>query len=299
MTKLLLPVFVAGLFVCQIEICHAADPGNATAYTALRSMGKSLGADTLNHVVEVTGRGGTPQPSTWRIVITEGSRGTREVKVSGARVVSQKVSSQGSSLKPIRLEDLNLDSSGAFEAANTQARKSHVPFTALDYSLRVSDASNKPVWDLELLNEGGAHVSSVHLAANDGKLLSVSDQTPSQTATVRPLVSANADHDSVQPTRVSPSRNTTTTTTTTYDTVRTRTPPTRDEEYDRRESSQSTQGGFFSRAGRTLDRTTDAVSDTVSRTGQAVDRTMRRTGTKLQRFFTGQGGQDSESFRPD
>ena len=190
-------------------------------------MGKSLGADTLNHVVTVTGRGGTPQPTTWRIVIAEGERGTREVKVSGARIVSQKVSSQVSPLKPIRLEDLNLDSSGAFDAANAQARKSHVPFAALDYSLRVNDASNKPVWDLELINDGGTHVGGVRLAAHDGKLLAVNGLTPGQTTTVRPLVSANADHDSVQPTQVSPSRHTTTTTTTTYDIAHTTTPPAR------------------------------------------------------------------------
>ena len=52
------------------------------------------------------------------------------------------------------------------------------------------------------------------------------------------------------------------------------------------------EGGFFSRAGRTLDHTTDAVTDTVSRTGHTVDRTVRHTGTQLQRFFTGRGVSD-------
>ena len=165
-------------------------------------MGKSLGGDALGRVVEVTGRRGTPQPATWRIVVTEAARGTREIKVAGTQIVSEKSSSQVSSLKPIRLPDLNLDSSGAFDAANEQARKSRVPFTALDYSLRVNDASGKPVWNLELLNDTGAHVGGVRLAAHDGKLLSVNgfDQTPA--APVRTLVSADPDHDSVQPTRV-------------------------------------------------------------------------------------------------
>ncbi len=105
MTKFLLPVLIVGLLAYPPWICEAADPTSATAYTALRSMGKSLGADTLNRVVEVTGRGGTPQPATWRIVITDGELGGRaRVKVAGARVVSQKVSGQASSLKPIRLD---------------------------------------------------------------------------------------------------------------------------------------------------------------------------------------------------
>ncbi len=299
MTKSSLSLFIAGLLGFPVGFCQAADPGSATAYTALRSMGKSLGDDALTRVVEVTGRGGTPQPTTWRIVISEGSRGTREVKVAGAQIVSQKASIQTTSLKPIRLEDLNLDSSGAFDAANTQARKARVPFTSLNYDLRVSDTSNKPVWDLELVNDAGTHVGGVRLAAHDGKLLSVNGLGASQPSPVRPLVSANADHDSVQPTRVVPSRNTTTTTT--YTTVRTNPPPSRNPEDDGRGTStqQTDEGGFFSRAGRTLDHTTDAVSDTVTRTGHAVDRTMRRTGAKLQRFFTGQSDQDQRSSGPD
>ncbi len=263
-------------------------------------MGKSLGEDTLNRVVEVTGRGGTPQPTTWRIVITDGGRETREIKVAGARVVSQKVSGQVSSLKPIRLTDLNLDSSGAFDAADGEARKSRVPFTSLDYSLRVSDTSGKPVWDLELVNDAGTHVGGVRLAAHDGKLLAVNGLTAGQSASVRPLVSSNTDHDSVQPTRVAPSRNTTTTTTT-YNTVRTVPPPSRDEDDDRRSSSSSSsnEGGFFSRAGRTLDHTTDAVTDTVTRTTHTVDRSVRRTGAKLQRFFTGDDDRDQGNTRRD
>lgn len=293
MTKHLLPVFIVGLLASLTGRCPAADSGSATAYTALRSMGKSLGADTLNHVVEVTGRGGTPQPTTWRIVVAGGDGGTREIKVSGARVISQKAYHGPTTLKAIRLEDLNLDSSGAFDAANAQARKSRVPFAALDYALRVSDASNKPVWDLELINDAGTHVGGVRLAAHDGKLLSVNGLTSTPSNTVRPLVSADADHDSVQPTRVGPGH-TTTTTTRTYTNVRSVPPPSREEE-DRRDTS-SNEGGFFSRAGRTLDHTTNAVGDTVSRTGEAVDRTMRHTGAKLQRFFT---GHDDDSSRPN
>ena len=300
MTKSLLPVFIAGLLAYPVGFCRAADSASATAYTALRSMGKSLGDDALNRVVEVTGRGGNPQPTTWRIVITEGSRGTREVKVAGARIVSQKASIQVTALKPIRLEDLNLDSSGAFDAANVQARSARVPFTSLNYELRVSETSSKPVWDLELINDAGTHVGGVRLAAHDGKLLSVNGLSASQSSAPRSLVSANADHDSVQPTRVVPSRNTTTTTTT-YNTVRSDPPPARNSEDDRRgtSASQASEGGFFSRAGRTLDHTTDTVGDTVSRTGHAVDRTMRHTGAKLQRFFTGQSDQDQRNSRPD
>ena len=144
MLKPLLPVFVAGLFLGQAAPGRAADAGNATAYVALHVMAKSLGADALNHVVEVTGRGGAPQPATWRIVILDAAKGPREVKVTGDRVVSQPAAGDRASLPSIRLQELNLDSSGAFNAADTQARKTKVPFSSLNYSLRVNAATGKP-----------------------------------------------------------------------------------------------------------------------------------------------------------
>ncbi len=294
MTKSLSSMLVVGLLACHAGASHAEQAAPATAYTALRSMGKSLGSNALNRVVEVTGRNGTPQPAVWRIVLTEGGRGTSEIKVEGARIVSQKTSGQPTTLKPIQLPDLNLDSSGAFDAANEQARKAKVPFSVLDYTLRVSATTGKPVWTLALQNTAGTRVGEVRLAAHDGTLIAVNgfNQAASPppvaapTAAPRNLVSANADHDAVQPTRVSPSRNTTiTTTTTTYNNVQPVPPPQ--------------EGGFFSRAGRTLDHTTDAVGDSVTRTGHAVNETMRHTGTRLQRFFTGRGDQEPTNVQPD
>lgn len=304
MTKLLLPFVIAAGLLASGAVSRAADT-NATAYTALRVMGKSLGQDTISRVVEVTGRKGMPQPDTWRIVILDGDRGTREVKVTGDRVVSQK-SAEPSSATPIRLTDLNLDSSGAFESADTEARKAKVPFTALDYTLRVNPTTGKPVWDLKLYNQTGAIVGGARLAAHDGTLIAVSGlkantprtTTTTATTTTRPLVSStDADHDMVRPTRVVPGggNTTTSTTTTTYNNVRNQ-PPTRnggDDDEDRDGNvAASSEGGFFSRAGRTLDHTTEAVGDTLNRTGHAVNRTVRHTGTKIQRFFTGGNNSD-------
>ena len=80
--------------------------------------------------------------------------------------------------------------------------------------------------------------------------------------------------------------------------IRPRNPPPRngdDDDDDERDGNTvpSGEGGFFSRAGRTLDHTTEAVGDTLSRTGQNVNRTVRRTGVKIQRFFTGGNSDDS------
>ena len=163
--------------------------------------------------------------------------------------------------------------------------------------MRVSDATAKPVWDLQLFDEANAHVGGLRLAAHDGNVLSVNGLTPGRPTAARPpaLVSS-ADHDSVTPTRVSPSRNsTTTTTTTTYTTLRPDPPPRVSDDGDPRETSSaasSDEGGFFSRAGRTLDHTTNVVGDTVTHAGQSVDRSVRHAGARVQRFFTGGDSSD-------
>ena len=298
MFKPLLSAVAAGLLLGPASPCHAADPGNATAYAALHTMAKSLGADTLNHVVEVSGRAGAPQPATWRIVILDPTKGAREVKVTGDRTVSQGASGDVASLQPIRLTDLNLDSSGAFNAADVQARKAKVPFSSLNYSLRVNAATGKPVWDLELLNDARSGVGTVRVAAHDGNLLAVNGLTPAQATPPRPpALASNGDHDTVRPAPVRPSRSgaTTTTTTTTYNTVQPGLPPPGDEE-DRRNAARSpSEGGFFSRVGRTLDHTSGTVSDSVNRAGESVNHTVQRTGTTLQRFFTGRSNQDQSN----
>ena len=71
--------FLLGLVLLPLGAVQAAD----TAYNALRVLGKRDGQDILNHVIEVRGKGGTPQPTVWKIVIDDphARGGVREVEV--------------------------------------------------------------------------------------------------------------------------------------------------------------------------------------------------------------------------
>src|SRR5262249_52547476 len=99
---------------------------NLTAYDALRIVGNQLNRDYVNRVVSVTGLGGNPQPSSWRILIDDRkAHGIREVEVRDGRVTSNRMSdrnivgtAQGATINPARL---NLYSSGAYQLASRTA----------------------------------------------------------------------------------------------------------------------------------------------------------------------------------
>ena len=137
---------------------------NDSAYVALRVMGKALGRDSLDRVVEVTGRDGEPQPSLWKIVVQDGAGGTREVEVEGGKVTAQRPSPKGPvSREVIHLQDLNLDSSGAFDATDAQARKVHLRFDSVNYVLRAGETTGKTGLDAQLVQSTrrgcGCHAS--------------------------------------------------------------------------------------------------------------------------------------------
>ena len=65
----------------------------ATAYDALRVVGKQFGREAVNRVISVTGVNGDPQPETWKVLLEDrGSRGgVREVEVAGRHIVSERI----------------------------------------------------------------------------------------------------------------------------------------------------------------------------------------------------------------
>ena len=91
-----------------------------TAYDALRQIGRELGDQNLNRVIEVTGRDGTPQPRTWRVLLSDprARAGVREVEVQRGKIASQRTPVKGYSGRPenavMDFQKLNLNSDGAF-----------------------------------------------------------------------------------------------------------------------------------------------------------------------------------------
>jgi len=145
---------------------------NLTAYDALRIVGNQLNRDYVNRVVSVTGLGGNPQPSSWRILIDDrNAHGIREVEVRDGRVTSNRMSdrnivgtAQGATINPARL---NLDSSGAYEVASRTADSSHVPFAYVDYTLRTNEHGDG-TWIVSLQNQNHRPVGTIYIGANKG-----------------------------------------------------------------------------------------------------------------------------------
>ncbi len=161
--------FLLGLVLLPLASLPAAD----TAYSALRVLGKRDGQDVLNHVVEVRGRNGAPQPGVWKIVLDEARArgGIREVEVERGRVVSERTPTSRNVGSAMNFNQLNLDSEGAFTIANQEAQRVNVPFDHIDYLLKAGTGGGAPVWQLDLADGRNAHVGSLQIAADSGTVL--------------------------------------------------------------------------------------------------------------------------------
>ena len=253
--------------------------------------------------------------------------GTREVEVVNGKIVAQRPLSQPVSSAPIKLQDLNLDSSGAFEATDAQARKTRVRFDSINYTLRTSEKTGKPVWTLELYNQTSAGVGTMRIAANNGTVASMDGRIAAEpaavqkkteteqkstpkpaVASVRPAATPKPSPAVVAVERPAPRREvvtttppvTTTTTTTSTTTLQTNQPvavidvPDADPGNVTVQTTTEDGGGFFTRTGRTLDRTSHTVTRSLDRAGHDVDHGLRRAGATVERFFTGRSDLDSD-----
>jgi len=122
--------------------------GRDSAYKALRIAG---GGDqsVLNHVIEVRGVKGDPQPPVWKIVVDDPNArgGVRELEVSGGKIVSEHApvrnyagSSAGTAMD---FKRLNLDSEGAF-TMRTRRRRSATPDSTASITCCVATTRQMP-----------------------------------------------------------------------------------------------------------------------------------------------------------
>jgi hypothetical protein len=166
------------LFVLVMAVAFA--PGfvtaQDTAYKALRVVGTQRGEKALNQVTAIVGQSGRPQPVAWRVVLDDPAArgGERELDIVSGQVSSERapVRSPGSGSVPIDLTKLNLDSDGAFRAAEKEASRNQVGFDSINYRLSADAASGQPVWNLEMFDYEQRPVGNVRIAAGNGALLS-------------------------------------------------------------------------------------------------------------------------------
>lgn len=162
------------LTLCAPLSCFAAD----SAYKALRVVGTERGQDVLNHVIEVQGRGGTPQPTLWKVVLDDAAArgGVRELEVTKGKIASEHTpvrTYSGSSADAVMdFHKLNLDSEGAFTVVEKEASKAHLSFDSVDYTLRSGDTANTaPIWIVQLLDVDHHAVGTMNIAADTGAIV--------------------------------------------------------------------------------------------------------------------------------
>lgn len=162
------------LFSACLALPALAMADSDTAYKALRVFGKQEGEKLLNHVVELRGRNGVPQPQVWKITASDPAAraGLSEIEVQRGSIISQRTptAKSGSPGPVLDLNRLNLDSDGAFTVADKEMQTSAIPFDRVDYVLRCAAAGEAPVWHLELFDRGGK-VASMRIAADTGTVI--------------------------------------------------------------------------------------------------------------------------------
>ncbi|PYL08834.1 MAG: hypothetical protein DME33_05950 [Verrucomicrobia bacterium] len=145
---------------------------NATAYEALRVVGRDFGHGALSRMISITGRKGDPQPEKWKIVLEDpGGRGVRELQIADGKIDSDERpdrdvagSAEGATIDVSRL---NLDSSGAYAVASHTAEASHTSFATADYALR-TDERGEPIWIVTLRNRSSRPVGTIYIGATGG-----------------------------------------------------------------------------------------------------------------------------------
>src|SRR5436853_828675 len=148
---------------------------NATAYQALRVVGKELGRDALHQIVSITGTKGNPQPEKWKIVLEDSQGGAvRELEIADGSIAPDDTgdgnvagATEGAS---VDLSRLNLDSSGAYEVASHTADASHTSFATADYALH-TDERGEPMWVVTLRNRSSHPVGTIYIGAVGGTVL--------------------------------------------------------------------------------------------------------------------------------
>jgi hypothetical protein len=154
---------------------QAEDQG--PALRGLERLQERFGAEAFLYIFEMTGVGGDPQPSTWRVTARDLGRSNvlHEYWIGERRVTDEGLNDD---YYPDRLPKgffklsrVKLDSTQAFAIAEQVARDAGSGFDSVNYKLHGREYTSEPVWTLTLLDKEEEIVGSVHLSADSGEVL--------------------------------------------------------------------------------------------------------------------------------
>lgn len=167
----------AALFLAAVLLAAPApaQTSQLPAYEALRTVGREKGENWLGALLEMRGVDGDPQPSRWLLTFRDANArgGVREFAVTQQGVVSERTPVRAGEVSAAQIMSarmLNLDSTGAFTAANKQAASAKLGFHSLNYLLQ--NRRGTPVWLVQLFDAAGGEVGKVEVSAQDGSLVS-------------------------------------------------------------------------------------------------------------------------------
>ena len=171
------------LFVwLSVVIASNAAVAQDTAYKALRAIGAQRGEKALGQILSISGKSGRPEPTEWIVKLDDPAArgGVRELNITNGQISADRAPAKSGypGNRPIELTSLNLDSDGAFRAAEEEARRNQVGFDSVNYSLSSDPASGNPVWSLDLFDYDRQPVGQVRVNADNGKLVSGGNWTP-------------------------------------------------------------------------------------------------------------------------
>jgi hypothetical protein len=186
------------LILVAAAVCGLAPTGRAQqlpAYDALRTVGRLKGDALLSELVEARGSQGDPQPVQWVLTFKDAAArgGTREFVVTKKGIVSERAPVAGAGApSAMAAAGLNLDSTGAFAAANKEAAKMKMGFYSVNYEL--SNKAGKPVWTVRLYDAQGVEAAAVEVSAKDGLIVSPLRKTEGSVASATTAPGASPSH---------------------------------------------------------------------------------------------------------
>ncbi len=161
------------LTAVAFALCASVSFGADTAYSALRVASTKVGRDSQNRVIELSGKGGSPQPFIWRVVVADSGNGNgcQEVEVQRGRIVGQRRLAFAPAGARLSLSAIQLDSDGVFTVANGEAIRAGVTFDRLDYTLTSNNQAGLPMWKVDLFDGPSNKTGSLKIAADTAAVL--------------------------------------------------------------------------------------------------------------------------------
>jgi len=147
------------------------------ALEALASYDRSSTKASSDIVVGMIGFYGQDQPRQWLVLAKDARiKGLmHEFVVSDGEVRAQRhfkrLPNQDLPDVPINRADVKIDSTRAFQLAESLAAKANIGFDSIHYQLRCRDLRNEPIWMLNLIDTKQVSVGVHYFSAVTGELL--------------------------------------------------------------------------------------------------------------------------------